>query len=230
VKAVTIARRFALLTLLAAGCDGGGGEHADGGTPPPSGSDATIQFVLRSGADLGPLPAQAGGLTVESVAFWMDRLSLSGDRSGGYQGQNELRSQLLDLTGGPVTFDLPNIAPALYSRVRADFSGADEHDQVPVLEGMELSVRVSGKTAAGVPFALLGRDDFGIDLRMVDGAELGAHTRLSCVIRLDMAGWFDGVNLTPPGGSSDHGGDGSLGPFIDNLVRSASMSLSAVDR
>jgi len=227
---VTIARRFALLAVLAAGCGGGGGEQPDAGNMPPPGSGATIQFVLRSGTDLGALPAAAGGLTVDSVAFWMDSLSLSGDRTGDYQGQNEIGNRVLDLTGGPVTFDLPNVAPALYSRMRADFSRADDHNQVAALEGMELSVRVAGKTAAGVPFVLRVRDDFRFDLRMVDGAELGAHTKISCVVRLDMAGWFDGVDLTQMSGSGDHGGDGSLGPFIDNLVRSASMTLAAVDR
>ena len=65
---------------------------------------------------------------------------------------------------------------------------------------MSLSYQVSGKTAAGAPFALNGRDEFELDLRVVDGAELGARTKVQCVVRFDMTGWFNGVSLSGPGG------------------------------
>ena len=67
-----------------------------------------IEFVLSAGgADLGRLPAAAGGVTVESVAFWIDRVSLSGDRGEDHDGDS-IDGTLLDLTGGPVSFDLPS--------------------------------------------------------------------------------------------------------------------------
>jgi hypothetical protein len=225
-------RRLALLLALLAGCGGTEPGTGDAGVEPPVGSGATLQFLLKAGGDLGPLPAPVGELSVESVAFWIDRLSVSGDR-GDYGAHEMLANTLLDLTPGPRSFYLDKADPALYSRLRVDFK---ESDGQAAFQGMSLSYRVSGKTAAGAPFVLSGRDDFQLDLRAVDGAELGARTKLLCVVRLDMSGWFNGVSLTGgsgAGGSGDgdhHGDTGGSGAFLDNVERSASMTLSAVPR
>jgi hypothetical protein len=231
VETVNPGQRLALLIALVAGCGTGAdpvGPHG-GGTP---GTVATVEFMLRSGGDLGSLPAPAGGLTVQSVAFWIDRLSLSGDRGGDHEGQDETGGQLLDLTGGPVEVKLTDVAPALYSRLRVDFGGSEDHGGPAIFEGMPLSYRVAGTTATGTPFVLRGSEDFRIDLRMVDGAELGAHTGLVCVVRLDMGMWFDQVPLPAPGAPAadpDQHED-QLPRFLANVVKSASMILTAVDR
>lgn len=241
-----VLRRFALvLAVFAAGCGTGEGSGTDVDASPPAGSGVTLQFVLKSGADLGALPTQVGDVTVDSVAFWIDKLELMGDRGDGY-GQ-EMSGRGLDLTGGPVSFDFKDASPALYSRLRVDFADSDGHGP-DAFHGMELSYRVAGKTAAG-PFVLSGRDEFRLDLRAVDGAELGARTKVLCVVRLDMGGWFNGVMLgeggmggsgggsSGPGpgggfgGDDGHHGDGSGdNPFLANLQRSASMTLSALPR
>jgi hypothetical protein len=226
-------RRFALLSALLVGCGGEGGMGMVGEPEPLPGSGATLQFLLEAGGDLGPLPARVGDVTVESVAFWIDRLSLSGDR-GDYGEQEMLADKLLDLTAGPRSFNLDRADPALYSRLRVEFSepGGDG------IQGMPVSYRVAGRTSAGAPFVLSGRDDFQLDLRVVDGAELGAHTKVLCVVRLDMSGWWNGVLLAgnASDGSGSSGGDlhhsegGGGSTFLDNVERSASMTLSAVPR
>jgi hypothetical protein len=219
VNLVKLFRRLALLAALAAGCGPEGGQMGPD-DPGKRGAGATVLFMLRAGSDVDRLPARAGELTVDSVALWIDQLSLAGDRGGDHEGRDEIEGKLLDLTGGPVAFELPDVAPALYSRIRVDFGRVGEHAQVPIFEGMPLSFRVSGQTAAGLPFVLRGSDEFDVDLRMVDGAELGARTRLVCVVRFDMTGWFEGVD---PGLESQE-------RFVANLVHSASLSLSAVNR
>jgi hypothetical protein len=234
-------RRFALFAALLVGCSGSG----DGMTMdpvPPVGSGATLQFMLKAGGDVGPLPVEVGDLTVDSVAFWIDRLDLMGDRGDG-DGQ-QLSGKLLDFTAGPpVPFHLDMADPALYSRLRVEIG--DSEGNPAAFQGMSLSYRVTGKTAAGAPFVLSGRDGFQLDLRVVDGAELGAHTKLLCVVRLDMSGWWDGVVLAAsagpgglgPGGSGSSDGDGHHSEggdrnnnFVENVQRSASMTLSAVPR
>jgi hypothetical protein len=225
---MVLSRRLALLLVaLGAGC-GPGPENNGPDGPGKTGSGATIKFVLKSGTDVASLPARAGDLTVESAAFWIDKMYLSGDRGGDHSGQDRVEAGLLDLTGGPVSFDLPDAAPALYSRLRVEFAESGDHGRVPAFEGMPLSFRVSGKTAGGLPFALTGQDDFRLELRMVDGAELGARTRLECVVRLDMNGWFNGVAL-PVAPDPDHQEEAVM-RFVDNLVGSASLSLNAVSR
>jgi hypothetical protein len=226
VKLIAV-RRFAFLAAVAAGC-GGQGEMPDGPVGGNGGAGATVTFALTGGGDLGKLPAPAGDASLESVTFWIDKLSLGGDRSGGDES-GSIRGRSLDLSGGPVSFDLPNAAPALYSRVRVDFgSGSDdEHDSNS--NNMTATFRVTGKTAAGAAFVLSGQMDLRLDLRVLDGVELGAHTRLACTIRLDVRGWFAGVSLADTAQGSD-ARDQALQKFADNLVRSASLAVSAVPR
>jgi hypothetical protein len=218
-------RRFALLAAVVAGCGGPGEAPPGGPTGGSGGGGATVTFVLAAGADLGKLPAGTADATLDSVAFWIDRLSLSGDRSGGdYDGRLEGRA--LDLGNGPVSFEL-NAAPALYSRIRVDL--ADNSEEHGSSDSMSASFRIAGKTAAGTPFVLRGKDDVQLELRTVDGVELGAHTRLACVIRLDVRGWFADVPLqdAPPGSDPP---EEVLQKFQDNLVRSASLTVNAVPR
>jgi hypothetical protein len=225
VKLIAV-RRFAFLAAIATGC-GGQGETPVGPVGGSGGSGATVTFALSGGAgtDVGKLPAPAGDASLESVTFWIGKLSLGGDRSGDGEG-GTLQGQSLDLTGGPVSFDLPNAAPALYSRVRVDFgSGSDdEHDSS---QNMTSTFRVTGKTADGAAFVLSSQMDLRLDLRVLDGVELGAHTRLACAIRLDVRGWFAGVSLADAAQGSD-ARDQALQKLQDNLVRSASLTVSAV--
>jgi hypothetical protein len=224
-------RRLALLAALLVGCGAEGGMGMGPEVEPPPGSGATLQFLLKAGGDVGPLPVQVGDVTVESVAFWIDRLSLSGDRGDSYGTQEMLSGVLLDLTAGPRSLHLDKADPALYSRLRVEFKEAGGDG----IQGMALSYRVAGKTGAGTPFVLSGRDEFDLDLRVVDGAELGAHTKVQCEVRLDMTGWWNGVALSSnahSGSGDTHHSEGGGGGnnFLDNVEHSASMTLSAVPR
>jgi hypothetical protein len=223
VKSMVLVRHLALLAALAAGCGAPGEGGVDGGTM-PSGSEVSIQFVLHSGnADLGRLPAAAGDLSLEGVSFSLARLSLSGD--GSYGDGDQRDGKLLDLTNGPVTLPPMGALPALYSRMRVDFDAPDgDHDGRGGSDASAASFQVSGKTAAGVPFVVRGRDEVRLELRAVDGAELGAHTMLVCVVRFNVDQWFQGL---PPEHATD--GDG-LRHFEDNLARSAALTVSAVLR
>ncbi len=267
--------------VLLAACGGGPGTPGgppppDGGTPaPPDAGDGsttmppardgappvvtqglTVQFVLGVGGQpVGALPVRAGDITLERAAFWVDRMTLAWDRGGG-DDSGRISSQLLDFATGPASFPLPAAPPAFYSGILVELSQPDDHASFPALGGMRVAFRLSGKTAAGVPFVVWGRDGLRIDLRAPGGggAEVGARTKVSCVVRLDADRWLTGVPFPAPdpsgtvvigstdgdggGGNSGPGGGGSSGPggggsdtirvIENNIVRSASVSLTAI--
>src|SRR5436189_3805393 len=151
----------------------------------------------------------------------MRSLTLVGDRTGDEEAMR-VSDQVLDFTG-PIAFDLPRAPPALYSGVSLELhtpSGDGEG-------GLALSFRVTGRTAAGVPFELRSSEEVKLYVRGGDGVELLPDQRLLVLLRFDLRRWFTGITLAPPIAhhEGEHQSDDSDAAdlFAENLAQSATL-------
>jgi hypothetical protein len=217
-----------LLALLSCSCGGTSPAPPPDAAPPPTG--AAIRIELGGG---GTLPLGSGsGFIVETAVFSLDRASLLGDRRGD-QPRGEQGHRVLDLGQGPVTLEMPEAPPALYSGVRLDFgsSGGRRRDGRPGWQEMDVAFRLTGQTPGGLPFVVTDRRGLELEVRAVDGVELGPTGRLVGVVRLDVGRWLQEV--TDPGGARgqtvviEADRDGNLLRIRQNLMQSALLDFES---
>jgi hypothetical protein len=212
---------------------------APGDTAPLPARGAAIEIRLAA-----PLPVTSGDFRIETATLWIGRMSMESDR-GGDDSSWRRDNVVADLGGAPLRYELPSAPPALYSGLRLELDpfgsnrgpgggGGGGGNQGPGGGGSgggggEVSLSLTGHTAGGAAFVLTDRNKVELELR-AEGAELGAGSRLVCVLHLDVAGWLAGV-IAPAGGSAividgDHDPQ-DVARFEANLAARATLTFEA---
>jgi len=217
----------ALPVIAACSLWGCAGEPAS--SAQPTTADFEV-FAISDGQRTG-LPATSALVVVETAWFWADEITLVGDRGrvGDHEqldGERMVQGRALDLAA-PMRIAFPDAPPGLYSGSVIDLEPPDEEDsRLPT--DLRVAYRITGRTSQGVPFTIRDRADITLDLRAGDGVELGPGHMLGVAVRFDLDAWWNGIDLgaLAAGGPVTIDGGPLLLRFRDNLIRSASLSLS----
>ena len=186
---------------------------------------AWIELALAAGGQPARLPVSVSGIVVERASFFVRDMRLVADH-GRDDDQLRVSERLVELQDGGWRVHLPDAPPGLYSRLRARIERPDHDDDRGDDRGdrsRRASFSITGRTPEGTPFALTGEDDFELDLRAGDGAELAPGMSLTATVLLDVGQWWTGVQP-----SAATGGDKAeelLERLAKNIAKSATLTL-----